>query len=175
MALLHFSRLYTIQQEWVVATFPQFHLYIHKLGCDSLRRSHAQKCMVMLKDGAVVLFLDARELNVNDRFLFCGYILSHILLHLCKRWEDNVVKRSGITSSKKKKLTLRELTRRSMKGEIFLWSASTCSRLAMLPKFWSNSSMDRKRDGSMKFRRVQSSWVLFWRGVPVIRTLLWYP
>jgi hypothetical protein len=59
--------------------------------------------MVMLKDGAVVLFLDARELNVNDRFLFCGYILSHILLNLCKRWEDNVVKDQVSLQGQRKK------------------------------------------------------------------------
>ncbi len=66
----------------MVAAFPQFHLNIHQTGCRGLGISHAQEGVVVLEDGSVVLLLNTRELNVNDRLFLGRDVLCNILLDL---------------------------------------------------------------------------------------------
>ena len=99
---LRFPMLHTIQQERVVADFSQFHLDVHQLRSTIASWPHIQEGMVVLKDRSIVLFLDARQFNVDHGFFLGRNILGNVFFDAAKHVRRNYLLQSFDLASARK-------------------------------------------------------------------------
>lgn len=69
----------TVDQVRMVAALSQLHHGVDEIGHVVLIRPLGQEGKVLLQDGAVVFLLDIGQLYFNDRLLFGGKVLFHVI------------------------------------------------------------------------------------------------